>query len=82
MRAALAALDEDAPDAETLVSAAKARASDTFLLAAAEAIQLHGGIGVTDELDVGLYYKRAMVAAMLFGDAAYHRDRFARLQGY
>jgi alkylation response protein AidB-like acyl-CoA dehydrogenase len=82
VRAALAALDADAPDAGALVSAAKARASDVFLHVAAEAIQLHGGIGVTDELDVGLYYKRAMVAAMLFGDAAYHRDRFARLSGY
>jgi len=82
VRAALAALDANAPDAEPLVSAAKARASDTYLLATAEAIQMHGGIGVTDELDIGLYYKRAMAASMLFGDAAYHRDRFARLAGY
>jgi len=82
VRAALAALDGDAPDAALLVSAAKARASDTFVAASAEAIQMHGGIGVTDELDVGFYYKRAAVAAMLFGDAAYHRDRFARLQSF
>jgi alkylation response protein AidB-like acyl-CoA dehydrogenase len=82
VRAALAALDADAPDAALLVSAAKARASDTFLAASAEAIQMHGGIGVTDELDVGFYYKRAAVAGMLLGDAAYHRDRFARLQSY
>ena len=42
---------------------------------------MHGGIGVTDELDIGFFYKRARVAEMTFGDAAYHRDRFARLQG-
>jgi alkylation response protein AidB-like acyl-CoA dehydrogenase len=77
VRAALAA-----PDQPTLVSAAKARASDTFALVAAEAVQMHGGVGVTDELDVGLYYKRATVAAMLFGDAAYHRDRYARMCGF
>jgi alkylation response protein AidB-like acyl-CoA dehydrogenase len=80
--AALAALDAGDPEAPVLVSAAKAKASATFLHAAAEAIQLHGGIGVTDDLDVGLYYKRAQVAAATFGDAAYHRARFASLQGY
>ncbi len=82
VRAALAALDGGAADAELLVSAAKARASDTFVHVAAEAVQMHGGIGVTDELDVGLYYKRARVAELTFGSAAHHRDRFARLSGY
>ena len=72
----------DAPDDVALVSAAKARASDVFVHVAAEAIQMHGGIGVTDDLDVGLYYKRARVAAMTLGDAAWHRDRFARVGGY
>jgi hypothetical protein len=43
---------------------------------------MHGGIGVTDELDIGLFYKRAAVAATLLGDAAWQRDRFARLSGY
>ena len=79
---ALRAIDEKRPDASLLVSAAKARCNDTFLQVAGEAIQMHGGIGATDELDVGLYYKRARVAAMLFGDSAYHRDRFAKLSGY
>jgi alkylation response protein AidB-like acyl-CoA dehydrogenase len=79
---ALAAIDRDDPKLPQLACAAKARASDAFLLAAAEAIQMHGGIGVTDELDVGLYYKRARVAELTFGDAAYQRDRFARLEGY
>jgi alkylation response protein AidB-like acyl-CoA dehydrogenase len=82
VRAALVALDEDKPDAPALVSAAKARASDTFVLASAEAVQMHGGIGVTDELDIGFYYKRARVAELTFGSAAYHRERYARLNGY
>jgi len=80
--AALQALDDGADDAPMLVSTAKARASDSYLLVAAEAIQMHGGIGVTDELDIGLFYKRARVAELSFGDAAYHRDRFACLLGY
>lgn len=82
VRAALGAVERGEPDADALVSAAKARASDTFLQVSGEAIQMHGGIGVTDELDVGFYYKRARVADLTFGNAAYHRDRFARLQGY
>jgi acyl-CoA dehydrogenase len=43
---------------------------------------MHGGIGVTDELDIGLFLKRARVAEMTFGDAAHHRDRYARCLGY
>ena len=82
VRAALAALDAGRPDAASLVSAAKAKASDTFMHVAEEAIQLHGGIGVTDELDIGFYLKRARVAELTFGAAAYHRDRFGRLNGY
>jgi alkylation response protein AidB-like acyl-CoA dehydrogenase len=70
------------PDDPVLVSAAKARASDTYVLVTAEAIQMHGGIGATDELDIGLFYKRARVAEATFGASAYHRDRFGRLQGY
>jgi acyl-CoA dehydrogenase len=79
---ALRAWERDDPDLPLYACAAKARASDAFLLAAAEAIQMHGGIGVTDELDVGLYYKRARVAEMTFGDAAFQRERFAQLKGY
>jgi alkylation response protein AidB-like acyl-CoA dehydrogenase len=80
--AALHAMDQDSTDVPLLASVAKARASDTFVLVANEAIQMHGGVGVTDELDIGFFLKRARVAEMTFGDAAYHRDRFARLQGY
>jgi acyl-CoA dehydrogenase len=43
---------------------------------------MHGGIGVTDELDIGFYYKRARVAALELGDSAFQRDRYARLKGY
>ena len=51
------------------------------MLAANEAVQMFGGVGMTDEYDVGFYLKRARVAELSFGDAAWHRDRFARLSG-
>jgi alkylation response protein AidB-like acyl-CoA dehydrogenase len=79
---ALAALDEQREDAAVLASAAKARLSDAAKYITREAIQLHGGIGMTDEHDIGLYLKRAAVAEASFGDASYHRDRFARLKGF
>ena len=76
------ALDAGADDAALQVSNAKARCSDAYILMTNEALQMHGGIGMTDEHDIGLFMKRARVAEMTFGDAAFHRDRFARLQGY
>ncbi len=79
---ALRAVDEARADLPRCASAAKARATDAFLLITAEAVQMHGGVGVTDELDIGLFLKRARAAEMTFGGAAYHRDRFARLSGY
>jgi alkylation response protein AidB-like acyl-CoA dehydrogenase len=79
---ALRAIDEGRSEVPMLASAAKARASDTFVLVANEAIQMHGGIGVTDELDIGFFLKRARVAEMTFGDGGYHRDRVARGMGY
>ena len=79
---ALRALDAGAKDAPRLVAAAKARASDTFILSGEEGIQLHGGIGMTDEEDIGLFLKRARAAEQTLGDAGYHRERFARLGGY
>jgi alkylation response protein AidB-like acyl-CoA dehydrogenase len=63
-------------------SVAKAKCSDAFLQVAHEGIQMHGGIGMTEEHDMGLFVKRARVAQMTFGDAAFHRDRYARLTGY
>jgi acyl-CoA dehydrogenase len=63
-------------------SIAKARASDTFVLVANEGVQMHGGIGMTDEHDIGFFLKRARAAEMTFGDAAFHRDRVGRIEGY
>jgi acyl-CoA dehydrogenase len=79
---ALRAWDRGDPELPLYACAAKARASDVFLQAAAEAIQMHGGIGVTDELDVGLYYKHARVAELSLGDSAFWRERYAQLKGY
>jgi alkylation response protein AidB-like acyl-CoA dehydrogenase len=63
-------------------SVAKAKCSDVFVAVAHEAIQMHGGIGMTEEHDIGLFLKRARVAEMTLGDAAHHRDRYARLKGF
>lgn len=82
VRELVAAIDEDGPDVPTLVSVAKARCSDAASLISREMLQMHGGIGMTDEADIGFYLKRARVSELTFGDAAYHRDRFATLQGY
>jgi len=80
--AAVRALDAGDADAPKLVSLAKARCSDAFVLAANEAVQMFGGVGMTDEYDVGFYIKRSRVAEMTLGDAAWHRERWARLAGY
>lgn len=80
--AATRAIDEGAEEAPRLVSLAKARCSDAAMLVANESIQMHGGIGMTDEHDIGFFLKRARVAELTFGDAAWHRDRWARLGGY
>ncbi len=82
VEAALAALDRDGPDVPELASIAKVLAGETLRLVATEMIQLHGGIGMTDEHDAGHYYKRARVADMSYGSAAYHRERFATLTGH
>ena len=81
VEAALRAIDEDAPDRALLVSIAKATAGDTANLATREMIQLHGGIGMTDDHDAGFYIKRARVLEAAWGNAAWHRDRFGRLIG-
>jgi alkylation response protein AidB-like acyl-CoA dehydrogenase len=76
------ALDEKSPEVPRLTSIAKARCSDAFVLIGNEAVQMHGGIGMTDEHDIGFFLKRARAAELTFGDAAYHRSRFAELRGY
>lgn len=80
--AATAALDAQANDAALLASLAKAKASDTLFLCGNEGVQMHGGIGMTDEHEIGFFMKRARVAQATFGDAAFHRDRYAALSGY
>lgn len=85
VRAALAGLDDpDLAQAEIaeLASIAKAKLSEVFFLVSNEGIQMHGGIGMTDEFDVGFYIKRARVAQQFLGDASFHRDRYATLNGF
>jgi len=79
---ALQTLDSDFDRAAPVVSVAKARAGASATLAVQEAVQMHGGMGMTDELDVGLFMKRARVGQELFGDAGFHADRLARLHNY
>ena len=75
-------LDAGDAGASAMVSAAKAKAGWTATLAVQEGVQMHGGVGMTDEYDIGLYMKRVPVLGELFGDANYHADRLARLEGY
>jgi alkylation response protein AidB-like acyl-CoA dehydrogenase len=82
VEAALDAIDHDAPDVPQLVSLAKAKVGETLHLISNEMVQMHGGIGMTDAHDAGLYLKRARAAEATFGGQSYHRDRYARLQGY
>lgn len=82
LAAALEAADAGRADAAALASLAKARASDLSEKALNEAVQMHGGVGVTDALDIGLFLKRARVLQQTFGDGSYHRDRYAHLRGF
>jgi alkylation response protein AidB-like acyl-CoA dehydrogenase len=78
----LQALDAQEPTASNLVCLAKAKATDVARIATNEAVQMHGGIGMTDEFDIGFFMKRARAAGETFGDYYYHADRFAQLAGY
>ena len=80
--AAARAVDEGNPEAAKLVSLAKARCSEAAVLVTNEAVQMFGGIGMTDEHEIGFYMKRARVAEQTFGDATHHRERWARLSEY
>ena len=75
-------LDAGSAKADVMVSVAKAKASLAANLAVREGVQMHGGVGMTDEFDVGLYMKRDRALAEFLGDAAYHADRVATLSGY
>jgi len=79
---ALQSLDgQDGLDPQ-LASMTKAKLSETAHKAATEAIQMHGGIGMTDEFDIGFFLKRCRVLESIYGDRYFHLDRFARLRGY
>lgn len=80
--AAARAVDESPDDVPRAAALAAALASETFLHAAKEGIQMHGGIGVTDEHDIGFYMKRAHAAHVTFGKPAQRRERWAELHGY
>ncbi len=82
VEAALRRHRRGANDVPQLVSLAKAKAGETLHLVSNEMVQMHGGIGMTDAHDAGLYLKRARVAEALYGGASYHRDRYATLLGY
>ncbi len=79
---ALSALEERRNDVPSLASLAKARLSEASKHITNECLQMHGGVGMTDEYDVGLFMKRARVAAATFGNAGFHRDRYAGLDGF
>lgn len=80
----LTALDEgrDHQEVAVLASLAKAKVGEMFNLVSREGIQMHGGIGMTDEFDIGFFLKRAAVAEQTFGDMYFHRNRYGELQGY
>lgn len=80
--AASRAIDSGDKQAVQLVSLAKARCSEAYMLATNEGVQIFAGVGMTDEYDIGFYLKRARVSEITFGDAAFHRDRWARLGNY
>ena len=79
---ALTALDEGDDRAAAYASLAKAKSGEVAKLATNEGVQMHGGIGMTDDFDIGFYMKRARAAQETFGDIAFHGDRLARIMGY
>jgi alkylation response protein AidB-like acyl-CoA dehydrogenase len=75
-------MDSGDEKAELMVAVAKAKAASVSKLAVQEGVQMHGGIGMTDEHDIGLYMKREAVLGELFGDVYFHRNKVAELSGY
>lgn len=75
-------LDTGLEDLAELASMTKAKLCETAANATAEAIQMHGGIGMTDEFDIGFFFKRARILETFLGDRYYHLDRFASTRGY
>ncbi|MGY3694890.1 alkylation response protein AidB-like acyl-CoA dehydrogenase [Bradyrhizobium sp. USDA 3240] len=79
---ALQALDADLGKAGNAVAVAKARAGTTATRAVQEGVQMHGGMGMTDQFDIGFFMKRARVCQELFGDSNFHTDQLAQGKGY
>ena len=79
---ALQTLDGDFDKASASVAVAKARAGTTATRAVQEGVQMHGGMGMTDQFDIGFFMKRARVCQELFGDSNYHADQLARMKSY
>ena len=79
---AMKAADEGSNELQRLSSLAKTMAGETLHLVSNEAVQMHGGIGVTDEYDIGFFLKRARVAEQIFGSSKYHTERYANLSGF
>ena len=79
---AMKAADEGSNELQRLSSLAKTVAGETLHLVSNEAVQMHGGIGVTDEYDIGFFLKRARVAEQIFGSSKYHTERYANLSGF
>ena len=79
---AMKAADEGSNELQRLSSLAKTMAGETLHLVSNEAVQMHGGIGVTDEYDIGFFLKRARVAEQIFGSSKFHTERYANLSGF
>src|SRR5579859_5027870 len=79
---ALQTLDSNFEKAAATVAVAKARAGSTATLAVQEGVQMHGGMGMTDQFDIGFFMKRARVCQELFGDSNFHADQLARMKSY
>ena len=79
---ALQAIDAADPQLPMLASACKAKLCEVAVRATNESIQMHGGVGMTDEFDIGFFIKRARVAQQTYGDYNYHLDRYAQLNDY
>ncbi len=79
---ALQALDEDRDGIAEIASMTKAKLCATAHRVTTEAVQMHGGIGMTDEFEIGFFLKRSQIIETLLGDRNFHIDRFARLRGY
>jgi alkylation response protein AidB-like acyl-CoA dehydrogenase len=82
VRDAQSAIDDGRDDIAECASGAKARCSEVAALIGGEAVQMFGGIGMTDEEEIGLFFKRLKAAELTLGDAIYHRNRYASIRGY